>query len=95
MTDEQLRRLRFLGNDGGICGLSHGDMKAIRAALTEIERLHAQHQHCDHCGGTWLDDGINAGCYCRAIERLRAALSEALREIDRLQAQNTTDIFRA
>ena len=44
----------------------------LSGMAAEIERLRSQHRHCDHCGGTWLDDGINSGCYCREIERLRA-----------------------
>ena len=39
MTDEQLRRLRILASDGGLYGLTHGDIAAIQAALDEIKRL--------------------------------------------------------
>jgi len=51
-------------------------------ALDEIERLRAQHRHCEHCGGTWLDDGVNAGCYCREIERLRAIVDRLPKTAD-------------
>lgn len=53
------------------------DVSVYSVAAAEIERLRSQHRHCDHCGGTWLDDGINAGCYCRVVKKLRAALSKA------------------
>ena len=49
--------------------------RALSKTQAEFERLQAQHRHCDHCGGTWLDDGINAGCYCRQSERLKATLT--------------------
>ena len=42
MTDEQLRRLRILASEGGIYGLTRESMKAIQAALDEIERLRAE-----------------------------------------------------
>ena len=28
-------------------------------------------QHCDNCGGSWLNDGINSGCHCKTIKDLR------------------------
>lgn len=58
-----------------------------RAAEAEIERLRAMHRHCDHCGGSWLDDGINGGCHCREIERLRAERDAAVDELKAIDAQ--------
>lgn len=43
-----------------------------------IERLEAKIKHCDRCGGSWVDDGINPGCYCADIARLKAERDRAL-----------------
>ena len=47
----------------------------------EVERLRASHIHCDHCGGSWLDDGINPRCRCQEIKRLRNLYREARRRV--------------
>ena len=47
----------------------------------EVERLTASHVHCDHCGGSWLGDGINSRCRCQEIERLRNLYREARRRV--------------
>jgi hypothetical protein len=52
--------------------------QTIVDSIAEIERLRAQHRHCEHCGGSWLDDGINSGCYCLEIGRLQAALASVI-----------------
>ena len=31
----------------------------------KIERLQSKIKHCENCGGSWVDDGINSGCYCK------------------------------
>ncbi len=46
--------------------------------LADRDRLRAMITHCDRCGGSWVDDGINAGCHCCKILELRT-------ERDRLQ----------
>lgn len=40
-------------------------MKKIQDELAEAKRRLSQITHCDNCGGSWVDDGINKGCYCR------------------------------
>jgi hypothetical protein len=42
----------------------------------EVWKLRQQQVHCDACGGTWLNDGINAGCSCQEINRLRERLEQ-------------------
>lgn len=40
-----------------------------------LDRL-SQMKHCDNCGGTWVDDGINTGCYCRRLATQEAIIGE-------------------
>jgi len=52
--------------------------RELREAADEIDRLRRMIRHCDHCGGSWVDDGINSGCHCKEIERLRNQLAEVV-----------------
>jgi len=58
-----------------------GDWVPLDEAEAEVERLRASHIHCDHCGGSWLDDGINPRCRCQEIKRLRNLYREARRRV--------------
>ena len=31
-------------------------------------------KHCEKCGGNWVDDGINSGCYCSRLDDAEAVL---------------------
>lgn len=57
--------------------LSHVYSCPDNPLVAEIKRLRGMMIHCDDCGGTWLDDGINTGCHCTKIKRLRGDLSVA------------------
>jgi len=39
----------------------------LQNKITEIQSTHI---HCSNCGGTWLDDGVNSGCYCKRVKEL-------------------------
>ena len=53
------------------------------AELAEAKRRLSQITQCDNCGGSWLDDGINAKCLCylRAELDLYKVANEELNEI--------------
>jgi len=55
-------------------------MRERNALEAEVERLKSMIRHCDCCGGSWVDGGLQADCHCKEIKRLR----EALAEIERL-----------
>ena len=58
------------------------DNETARELCDEVERLSRQRIFCEHCGGQWLDDGINSGCACREIQRLRADIDvEKIKEL--------------
>jgi len=48
----------------------------LAALRAKNKRLRSQHVFCEHCGGSWLDDGINEGCTCREIARLRGVVEK-------------------
>lgn len=48
---------------------------AIDAALAE--RI----KHCERCGGSWVDDGIQAGCPCGRIDRQRQEIENLSEEV--------------
>lgn len=35
-------------------------------------------KHCEDCGGSWVDDGINSGCYCLRLREAERQRDEAL-----------------
>jgi len=74
---EQAQRMR---RPNGVIMVPWDMFDALVDAATEVERLKSMIRHCDHCGGSWVDDGIQVGCHCKEIKRLR----EALAEIERL-----------
>jgi hypothetical protein len=61
--------------------------RELREAADEIDRLRRMIRHCDHCGGSWVDDGINSGCHCKEIERLRGHVKQLRRDRDHLWHQ--------
>jgi hypothetical protein len=62
--------------------------RELREAADEIDRLRRMIRHCDHCGGSWVDDGIQSDCHCRLIERLRNQLAEvSAAQCDNFQRQ--------
>ena len=50
--------------DGDEC-LRRQLAKAKERIIADLEKMHV---HCKHCGGSWLDDGINSGCRCQAAK---------------------------
>lgn len=55
--------------------------KRVAEKDAEISRLKAEVVHCDSCGGSWVDDGINGGCTCAEIVRLRDQIARLEEEI--------------
>jgi len=71
-VNDLVGRLRRKGGSYEFATLCDEAADKLEQQDKEIERLQSMHVHCDHCGGSWLDDGINAGCQCRETERLQA-----------------------
>lgn len=61
--------------EGELIEVAFSKLQADNARLREdVDNLRAMHVHCDNCGGSWLDDGINSGCHCMTIKLLREAI---------------------
>jgi len=51
-------------------------------ARAELAGVRARHIHCENCGGSWLDDGLNGGCQCLLIKELREAIEHKNTDLD-------------
>ena len=49
------------------------DKCKLKARIAELETMI---KHCDNCGGSWVDDGINSQCGCYRRLELEAALAK-------------------
>ena len=59
---ERIKKLEMLRDEAA----AHADafFKECGKVKEEIQGLRASIKHCDGCGGSWLDDGLNEGCAC-------------------------------
>ena len=74
---ERIKKLEMLRDEAA----AHADafFKECGKVKEEIQGLRASIKHCDGCGGSWLDDGLNEGCACgirvKAMETACRAVS--------------------
>jgi hypothetical protein len=59
-----------------------------------IRELEARIKHCPDCGGSWIEDGFNAGCACLRIKELEAEVQAWRRHHQRTAEQNAREIQR-
>lgn len=50
--------------------------KWLRKSNAKIGQLQSTIKHCNNCGGSWVDDGINSGCHCEELKQLRAIVAK-------------------
>jgi uncharacterized small protein (DUF1192 family) len=78
LTMSNLCKHDWVGDDH--CAYCHAEELEQQIADLTRERDEAraavqQIKHCDNCGGSWVDDGINSGCSCDRIAALEAELA--------------------
>ena len=52
------------------------------AAAREVEKLRGMIQHCNSCGGSWLNDGLTDGCRCKLISELQKECGKAREKLE-------------
>lgn len=50
--------------------------KWLRESTAKIEQLQSTIKHCENCGGSWVDDGVNSECHCEELKLLRKQLQD-------------------
>lgn len=59
--------------------------REIKRLTEENAKLRSAHRHCEHCGGSWLEDGVNTCCPCRIFTKRE---NEVKQLVDECQVAN-------